>query len=79
MTTTHIGALIVSIGFGGPYTITIIRNPQNSIGNYLGYISRASRHKFSGLIRWNGIALGLNVARRKHQRLGVSRVSGFRV
>ena len=31
----NIGALIVKIGFGGPfyYTYNIIRNPQNGIGN----------------------------------------------
>ena len=32
-----IGALIIRIGvFGAHYTIIVIRNPQNSIGNYLG-------------------------------------------
>ena len=33
----HTGALIIRIGFGGGhYTVIFIRNPQNSIGNYLG-------------------------------------------
>ena len=32
-----IGALVIRIGFGGHYTITIVRNAQNSIGgNKLG-------------------------------------------
>ena len=31
----NIGALIIRIGFRAPYTIIIIRNPQNSIiGNH---------------------------------------------
>ena len=31
----NIGALIIGIGFWGPlYYIVLIRNPQNSIGNY---------------------------------------------
>ena len=30
----NIGALIIRIRFWGPYNIVIIRNPQNSIGNY---------------------------------------------
>ena len=31
----NVGALIITIHFWGPlYTIVIIRNPQNSIGNY---------------------------------------------
>ena len=32
----NIGALIIRIGFGAQYTIHILRNPQNSTGNYLG-------------------------------------------
>ena len=35
-----IGALIIRIGFWGPHTIIVIRNHQNSIGNYLGPYSR---------------------------------------
>ena len=31
-----IGGLIIRIWFGAQYTIAILRNPQNSIGNYLG-------------------------------------------
>ena len=31
----NIGALIIRIEFGAHYIIFIIRNPQNSIGNYL--------------------------------------------
>ena len=31
-----IGALITRIGFGAHYTTFIVRNPQHSIGNYLG-------------------------------------------
>ena len=38
-----IGALIIRIGFGGQYTIIIIRNPQNSIGNCLGPYSSACK------------------------------------
>ena len=34
--THNIGALIIRIGFGAHYTIVIIRNAQNIIGNYLG-------------------------------------------
>ena len=30
---------MIEQGLGGYYTITIIRNPQNSIGNYLGSYS----------------------------------------
>ena len=29
-----VGAFIIRLGFWGHYTIIIIRNPQNSIGNY---------------------------------------------
>ena len=38
-----IGALVIRIekGFGAHYTRMIIRNPQNSIGNYLSSYSRA--------------------------------------
>ena len=33
----NVGALIIRIGFGGGHnTRIIIRNPQNSIGNYVG-------------------------------------------
>ena len=35
-TTKSIKALIVGIGFWVYHTITMIRNPQKSIGNYLG-------------------------------------------
>ena len=31
-----IGALIIRIRFWSPFSISIIRNAQNSIGNYLG-------------------------------------------
>ena len=31
-----IGALIIRIGFGTHYAIITIRNPKNSMGNYLG-------------------------------------------
>ena len=42
-TSCNIGALIIRIGFGAHYTIIILRNPQNSIGNYLGgYITSCS-------------------------------------
>ena len=30
----NIGALIIRIGFWAHYTISIIRNPQNNVGNY---------------------------------------------
>ena len=36
----HIAALISRIGVY--YTVTILRNPRNSIGNYLGPYSRVS-------------------------------------
>ena len=31
---SNIGAFIIRIGFGAHYSILIIRNPQNSTGNY---------------------------------------------
>ena len=31
---SNMGALKIRISFGAHYTIVIIRNPQNSIGNY---------------------------------------------
>ena len=34
--TFNIGALIIRIGFGAHYIIVMVRNPQNSIGKYLG-------------------------------------------
>ena len=37
---TNVGSLVIRIGFcwgfGVYYTITVIRNAQNSMGNYLG-------------------------------------------
>ena len=35
-------ALIIRIGFLGGYIIIITRNPQNSIGNYLGRYSKST-------------------------------------
>ena len=42
-TLINIGAFILRVGFGAQYTIMIISNPQNSIGNYLrAYITLQS-------------------------------------
>ena len=38
-----IGALIIRIGFWGPLDYVTIRNPQNSIGNYLS--PRLAQHR----------------------------------
>ena len=40
----NIGALIIRIGFGALYTILIIRNAQNRIGNYLGFYITCACH-----------------------------------
>ena len=37
----NLGALRTRIGFGAHYTLNITRNPQNSIGNYLGPYTEA--------------------------------------
>ena len=47
-----IGALIVRIRFGARYTIPIIRNPHNSIGNILGSYSIPFRLYFQRLNFW---------------------------
>ena len=47
----NIGALINEWGFGVYNTIVIIKSPQNSIGNYLGRYSRASKARGFGLYR----------------------------
>ena len=78
-TEINVGALIIGLGFWGIYhTLIIIRNPQNSIGNYLGphikirglLTSAASYCSLSGLIRCKG---------RTGSGLREAKVLGFRV
>ena len=56
----NIGALIIRIGFWGAYhTIVIIRNPQNSIGNYISALYYPPRVR---LRYYDEMGMGFNVS-----------------
>ena len=48
---SNIGALIIRIGFWAHCTITITRNPENSIGNYLGPCTKPHNTPYSSPYR----------------------------
>ena len=52
---SNIVALMIRTGFWGHYTILTIRNPQNSIGNYLGPYSITDFHLSSS---WESLEYG---------------------